>query len=71
MDILVEALVFIVIGRSCSEGCGFDFHCRLGSLLRFNSLPIMYGVVDSTGIELVLDPTIWVHFLLVPLDLIV
>ena len=26
----VEALVFIVNGRSCSEGCGFDSHCRPG-----------------------------------------
>ena len=43
----VEALVFIVIGRSCSEGYGFDFHCRPGSFLRFNSRPIMYGAVGS------------------------
>ena len=43
----VEALVFIVIGRSCSEGCGFDSHCRPGSFLRFNYRPIMYGAVGS------------------------
>ena len=43
----VEALVFIVIGRSCSEGCGFDSHCRPGSFLRFNSWPITYGAVGS------------------------
>ena len=43
----VEALVFIVIGRSCSEGCGFDSHCRSASFLRFNSRPIMYGAVGS------------------------
>ena len=40
--ISVEALVFIVIGRSCSEGCGFDSHYRSGSFLRFNYRPIMY-----------------------------
>ena len=45
--VLVEALVFIVIGRSCSEGCGFDSHCWSGSFLRFNSRPIMYGAVGS------------------------
>ena len=39
--VLVEALVFIVIGRSCSEGCWFDSHSRPGSFLRFNSRPIM------------------------------
>ena len=43
----VDVLVFIVIGRSCSEGCGFDSHCRLGSFLGFNSRPIMYGAVGS------------------------
>ena len=43
----VEALVFIIIGRSCSEGCGFDFHCRPGSFLIFNSRPIMYCAVGS------------------------
>ena len=68
----VEPLVFIVIGRSCSEGCGFDSHCRPGSFLRFNSRPIMYGAVGSMiYIELVLDTTTWVHFLLMPLDSIV
>ena len=41
MAVSVEALVFIVIGRSCSEGCGFDSHCRPSSFLRFNSRPIM------------------------------
>ena len=45
--VLVEALVFIVIGRSCSEGCGFDSHCQPSSFLRFNSRPIMYGAVGS------------------------
>ena len=45
--ISVEALVCIVIGRSCSKGCGFDSHYRLGSFLIFNSRPIMYGAVDS------------------------
>ena len=40
----VEALAFIV---SCSDGCGFDSHCRPGSFLRFNSRPIMYGAVGS------------------------
>ena len=41
------ALVFIVIGRRCSEGCGFDSHCRPGSFLRFNSRHIMYSAVGS------------------------
>ena len=45
----VEALVFIVIGRSCSEGRGFDSHCRPGSFLSFNSRPIMYGAVGYLG----------------------
>ena len=67
----VETLVFIVIGRSCSEGCGFDSHCRPGSFLRFNFRPIMYGAVGSLGIESVFDTTTSVHFLLVPLDSIV
>ena len=48
----VEALVFIVIGRSRSEGCGFDSHCRPDSFLRFNSRPIMYGVVGSLVLNL-------------------
>ena len=43
----VEALVFILIGHSCSEGCGFDSHCRPDSFLRFHYRPIMYGEVDS------------------------
>ena len=47
MAVSVEALVFIVIGRSRSKGCGFDSHCRLGSFLRFHSRPIMYGAVGS------------------------
>ena len=39
---LIQVTVaFIVISRSCLEGCGFDSHCRLGSILRFkfNSRP--------------------------------
>ena len=47
MAVSVEALVFIVIGRSCSEGCEFDSHYRPGSFLRFNSRRIMYGAVGS------------------------
>ena len=43
----VEALVFIVIGRICSKGCGIDSHCRPGSFLRFNSRPIMYVAFGS------------------------
>ena len=31
----VEVLVFIVIGRSCSKGCGFVSHCRPGSFHRY------------------------------------
>ena len=45
--ISVEALVFIVIGSICSEGCEFDFHYRPGSFLRLYSRPIMYGAVGS------------------------
>ena len=45
MAFSVEALVSIVIGRSCSVGCGFDSDCRPASFLRFNS--IMYGAVGS------------------------
>ena len=69
----VEALVFIVIGRSCSEGCGFVSHCRPGSFLRFINYRPTINVRCGwfTGIELVLDPTTWVHFLPVPLDSIV
>ena len=33
LTISVEALVFIVIGRSCSEGRGFDPHYRPSSFL--------------------------------------
>ena len=64
----VEALVFIVIGRSCSEGCGFDFHCRTG---RFHSRPIMYNAVCSFASSGVLHPSISDQFPLVPLDSIV
>ena len=52
MAVSVQALVFIVIGRSCSEGCGgFDSHCRPSSFLRFNSRPIMYGAVGSLALS--------------------
>ena len=44
----VEALVFIVIGRSCSEGCGFDSHYRSGSFLRFNYRSIMSSPYCAT-----------------------
>ena len=47
MTVSVEALVFVVVGRSCSEGCGFDSHCQSGSFLRFNSRPILYGALGS------------------------
>ena len=47
MAISVEALDFIVIGRSCSEGFRFDSHYRVESFLRFNSQPIIYGAVGS------------------------
>ena len=47
----VEVLVFIVIGRSCSEGCRFDSHWRPGSFLRFNSRPIMYDAVGSLALN--------------------
>ena len=41
MAVSIEAIVFIVIGCSCSEGCGFYSHCLTGSFLRLNSPPIM------------------------------
>ena len=71
MDVSVEALVFIVIGRSGSEGCGFDSHHRSGSFLRFHSWPVMVRRGGFICIELVLNPTNWVHFLLVYSDSIV
>ena len=43
-----EALVFIVIGRSGSEGYEFDSHCRPGSFLRFNSRPMMSSPYCAT-----------------------
>ena len=59
MAVSVEAPDFIVFGRSCSEGCGFDSHCRPGSFLRFNSRPIMYDAVGSLVSSEVLDPSTW------------
>ena len=53
MAVSVEAAV---IGRSCSEGCGFDSRCRLGSFLRLNSRPVMYVTVDSLAWSEILDP---------------
>ena len=41
MAVSIGTLVFIVIGRSCSEGCGYDFRYRPGSFLRFNSRSLM------------------------------
>ena len=60
MVVSVEALDFIVIGRSCSEGCGFESHCRPGSFLRFNYRPIMYGAVGSLVSSGVLGLSTWV-----------
>ena len=68
MPVSVEVLVYIVIGRSCSEGCGFDSHHRPGSLLRFNSRPIMYVAVGSSVSIRLLGPSTWVKFPLEPLD---
>ena len=48
MAVSVEALVFIVIGRSCSEGCVFDSHCRPSGFLRINSRPIMSSPYCAT-----------------------
>ena len=47
----VEALVFIVIGRSCSEGCRFDSYYRPGS---FWELTEIRGAA-SVGHETVAD----------------
>ena len=68
---ITYVLVFIVIGRSCSEICGFDSPCRPDSFLRFNSRPIMYGAVGSLVSNGVLGPSTWIKFPLEPFDLIV
>ena len=55
MTILVEALFFIVISRSYSEGCGFNSYYRSSSFLRFNSWPIMlppYCTTWNKGVQL-------------------
>ena len=62
----VGALDFIVIGRSCSEGCAFESHSRPGNFLRFNARPIIYDAVGSFVSSRVLDPSTWVKF---PLEL--
>ena len=51
LPVSVEELVFIVTGRSCSEGCGFDSHYRLGSFLRFKSRPMMSSPYIATWIR--------------------
>ena len=71
MAVSLEALVFIVIGRSYSEGCGFDSHCRPGVFFIFTSWPIMYGAVGAVVSSGVLGPSTWVKFPLEPLNLIV
>ena len=67
----VEVPAFVVIGRSCLEGCWFDLHCRPGSFLRFNYRPVMYGTVGSLTSNEILGPSIWAQVQLEPLDLIV
>ena len=68
MAVSVAVLVFIVIDRSWSEGCGFDSHCRLGSFLIFYSQPIMFGAFDSLVSSGVFGASTWVNFLLELLD---
>ena len=60
--VLVEALDFIVIGRSCSEGCRFDSHYRPSGFLRFNSRPIMsspYCATSNKGVRLLSVLELW------------
>ena len=71
VTVSVEALAFIVIGRSCLEGCLFDSHCRPGSFLRFNYRPVMYRASSLMASSVILGPSIWVKFPLEPLNLIV
>ena len=62
MAFLVEALVLIVIGRSCSESCWFDSHNRPGSFLRFNYRPIMlspYYATWNKGVRLLSMLKLW------------
>ena len=66
----VEKQAVIAIGRSYLEGCGFDFHCRPGNFLRFNSGPVMYVVVGSLAPSGILGPSTWVQFPLEPFNLI-
>ena len=57
-----EALVFIVIGRSCSEACEFDSHYWPGSFLRFNFRPIVsssYCASEIRGVQLLLVLKLW------------
>ena len=62
MAVSVEAPAFIVIGRSCLEGCEFDSHCRPYSQLRFNARPVMYGTVGSLASSEILVPSTWTQF---------
>ena len=58
----VVEVVFIVIGRNCSKGCGFDSHYWLGSFLRFNSRPIMsspYCATWNKGVWLLSVLKLW------------
>ena len=62
MVVSVEALVFIVIGRSCSGGCGFDSHYQPGSFFRFNCRLIMlspYCATFNKGVLLLSVLELW------------
>ena len=59
VTVSVEALVSIVIGRSCLEGCGFDSHYRPGSFLRFNSRPIMSSPYCARRVRLLSVLKLW------------
>ena len=45
----VETLVFIVIGRSYSEGCVFDFRCRPVSIHRYLMLGLRTAEIRGCG----------------------
>ena len=63
MALSVEALVFIVFGRSCSEGCRFDSNTTDRAVFfRFNYRPIMWSPCCATwnkGVRLLSVLKLW------------
>ena len=51
MEVSVEALVFIVIGRSCSEGYGFDSNYLLVGCEKF-SFELNLKVANNSSLYL-------------------